>query len=124
MLLSRQESNNDLLFNRGRHLNFDIYYISQSHFHLPTNTIRNNSFIIILFKQTLGDIRTIFHYIAGLDMNLEEWKQLCRKALENEYDYLQKDRFARIGEGRYTNRICIKRTYTECSTETKSFWLT
>ena len=121
MLLSKQESNIDLLFTRGRHNNIDIYYISQSYFHLPKNTIGNNSNINILFKQTLRDIILLFHDIAGLDMNLEEWKQLCRKAWENDYDYLQIDRFAKIGEGRYTIRNCNKTTYTECTPETKPF---
>ena len=72
MLLSKQESNIDLFFTRGRHSNIDIYFISQSFFHLPKNTIRDNSNIIILFKQTLRDIILLFHDIAGLDMNLEE----------------------------------------------------
>ena len=109
MLLSKQESNKDLFFTRGRHKNIDIYYISQNYFHLPKNTIRNISNIIILFKQTLRDIILLFHDIAGLDMNLEEWKQLCRKAWENDYDYLQIDRFAKIGEGGYTIRNCNKK---------------
>ena len=74
MLLSKQESIIDLFFTRGGHNNIDIYYISQSFFHLPKNTIRNNSNIIILFKQTQRDILFLFHDIAGLDMNLEEWK--------------------------------------------------
>ena len=51
MLLSKQESNIDLFFTRGRHNNIDIYYISLSYFHLPKNTIRNNSNIIILLKK-------------------------------------------------------------------------
>ena len=97
MLLSKQESNINLFITRGRHNNIDIYYISQSFFHLPKNTIRKNSNIILLFKQTLRDIILLFHDIAGLDMNLYEWKQLCRKAWENDYDYLQIDRFAKIG---------------------------
>ena len=121
MLLSKQESNIDLFFTRGRHNNIDIYYISQSYFHLPKNTIRNNSNIIILFKQTLRDIIRLFHDIAGLDMSLEEWKELCRKAWENEYDYLQIDRFAKIGNGRYTIRNCNKNIYIECTPETKPF---
>ena len=54
-------------------------------------------------------------------MNLEEWKQLCRKTWEKDYDYLQIDRFAKIGEGRYTIRNCNKTTYIECTPETKSF---
>ena len=41
MLLSKRESNFDLFFKRGRHNNIDFYYISQSYFHLPKNTIRN-----------------------------------------------------------------------------------
>ena len=86
MLLSKQKSNVDMSFTRGRHNIIDIYYISQSYFHLPKNTIGNNSSIFTLFKQTLRDIIVLFHDIAGLDMILEEWKQLCRTAWGNDYD--------------------------------------
>ena len=102
MLPSKQESKIDLFFTRGRHKNFDIYYISQSYFHSPKNTIRNISNIIFLFKQTLRDIILLFHDRAGLVLNLEKWKELCHKAWENEYDYLEIDRFAEIGESLYT----------------------
>ena len=54
-----------------------IFFIYLSYFHLR-NTIRNNSYIIILFQQTLRDIILLFHDIAGLDLNLEEWKEVCR----------------------------------------------
>ena len=81
-----------------------MYYTSQSCFHLPKNTIGKNSKIIILFKQTLRNIILLLHDIAGLDMNLEEWKFLCCNAWENEYESFQIDRFAKIGEGRYTFR--------------------
>ena len=60
MLLSKQENNIDLFFTRGRHINIDIYYISQSCFDLPKNTIRNNCKIFNLFKQTLRDIILFF----------------------------------------------------------------
>ena len=95
-------------FTRGRHININIYYISQSYLQLPKNTFRNKSKIIFLFKQTVRGIILIFHDIAGLDMNIEEWKRLCRKDWKNYYDYLQIDRFAKIGEGRYTIRNCKK----------------
>ena len=54
-------------------------------------------------------------------MNLEEWKQFCRKACENDYDYLQIDRFTKLGEGRYTIRNGSKTIYTERTPETKPF---
>ena len=41
-------------------------------------------------------------------MSLEKWKQFYRKAWENEYDYLQIDRFAKIGYGRYNIGNCNK----------------
>ena len=104
MLLSKQESIINLFITRGRHNNIDIYYISQRYFHLPKNTIRNNSNKIVLFKQNLRDIILLFHDIAGLDMNLEEWKQFCRKAQKNDYEYIQINRLAKIGNGMYTMR--------------------
>ena len=94
-----------------------MYYISQSFFHLPGSTIRNNFNLIILLKQTLRDNIIIFHDIAGLGNNL----QLCRNAWENDYDYLQIDRVVKIGEGRYTIRYCNKTTYMECALELKLF---
>ena len=48
MLLSKQESNIDLIFTRGRHNNNDNYHMSENYFLLPKNTIRNNSNTIIL----------------------------------------------------------------------------
>ena len=121
MLLSKQVSKIDLFFTRGRHNAIDIYYISQSYFHLPKNIFHNIFYIIILFQQTLRDIILLFHDIAGLDMNLEQWKKFCRKAWENHYDCLQIDRFAEIGQGRYTIRKCNKTMYIECTPETKPF---
>ena len=111
--MSKQESDINMFFARGRHDKIDIYYESQSYFHLSESTIRNNCNIILLYKQTLGDIIPLFDDIAGLDMNLEEWKQLCHIAWENEYDYLQTKRLAKIGGGKYTIRNCIKTIFVE-----------
>ena len=111
MLLSKQASKFDLFFTRSRHQNIAIYYTSQSDFHLPNDTIRNDSNKIVLFKQTLKDILLLFLDIAGPDLNLQEWKQLCGKAWENENDYSQIDRFAKIGEGKYTIRNCKKKQF-------------
>ena len=39
------------------------------------------------------------HDIAGLDMKLEEGRQHCREAWENDYGYLQINGFAEKGGG-------------------------
>ena len=89
MFLSKQISNIGLCLTRGRHNGNDKYFISQSQFHLPKILFVITQ--IQFFKQILRDFILLLHDIAGLDMTLQEWKQLCRKAWENEYDYLKVD---------------------------------
>ena len=78
----------DPIFTRGRHNDLDVYYLSQSCFDLPKRTIRNNSNVIILFQQTLKDVEHIYRDIAGFDMSNDEFKELCREAWRERYNYL------------------------------------
>ena len=111
----------DQFFNRGRHNNLDIYYLSQSYFDLLKRTIRNNSNKIILFNQTLKDIEHIYRDVAGYDMSYDEFKELCRKSWEEDYNYLCIDRSKKRDQGRYC--ICneSKNTYLEATPQTKPF---
>ena len=111
----------DQFFIRGRHNNLDIYYLSQSYFNLPKRTIRNNSNKIILFNQTLKDIEHIYRDVAGYDMNYDEFKDLCRKSWEDDYNYLYIDRSKKRDQGKYC--ICneSKNTYLEATPQTKPF---
>ena len=91
----------DQFFIRGRHNNLDIYYLSQSYFDLPKRTIRNSSNKIILFNQTLKDIERKYRDVAGYDMNFDEFKDLCRKSWEEDYNYLYIDRSEKRDQGKY-----------------------
>ena len=81
----------DPFFTRGRHENFDVYYLSQRYFELPI-IIRDNSNIIILFKQTAKTVQSLYNDIAGFDMSYEEFKNLCREVWKNEFNYLKIER--------------------------------
>ena len=59
MLGAKNRSQIDEDFNRRRHEDLDVYYISQSNFALPRQSIRNNSDRLILFKQTLTDVQSM-----------------------------------------------------------------
>ena len=111
----------DQFFIRGRHNNLDIYYLSQSYFDLPKRTIRNNSNRIILFNQTLKDIEHIYRDVAGYDMSYDEFKDLCRKSWEEDYNYLCIDRSKKRDRGKYC--ICneSKNTCIEATPQTKPF---
>ena len=111
----------DQFFIRGRHNNLDNYFLSQSYFDLPKRTIRNNSNRIILFNQTLKDIEHIYRDVAGYDMNYDEFKELCRKSWDEDYNYLCIDRSKKRDRGKYC--ICneSKKTYIEATPQTKPF---
>ena len=80
MLGAINSSQIDEFFTRGKHEDLDVYYISQSYFALPRQSIRNNSDRLILFKQTLRDVQTMYYDIGAYDMNYDEFKQMCHKA--------------------------------------------
>ena len=80
MLGAKNSFQIDELFTRGRHENLDVYYISQSYFRLPRESIRKNSDRLILFTQTLGDVQSMLQNIATFDMNYDEFKEKVRKA--------------------------------------------
>ena len=111
----------DQFFIRGRHNNLDIYYLSQSYFDLPKRAIRNNSNKTLLFNQTLKDIEHIYRFVAGYDMNYDEFKELCKKSWDEDYNYLCIDRSKKRDQGRYC--ICneSKKTYIEATPQTKLF---
>ena len=111
----------DQFFIRGRHSNLDIYYLSQSYFDLPKWTIRNNSNKIFLFFQTLKDKEIIYRDVGGYDKSYDEFKELCRKSWEENYNYLCIDRSKRRDQGRYCTCNESKNTYIECTPETKPF---
>ena len=88
MLGARNSSQIDELFTRGRHEYLDVYYISQSYFALPRQSIRNNCDRLILFKQTLRDVRSMHYDIGAYVMKYDEFEQMCHKAWSERFNYL------------------------------------
>ena len=80
MLGARNSSQLNEFVTRGRHEDFDVYYISPSYFALPRQSLRNNSDRLILFKQTLREVQSMYYDIGAYDMNYDEFKQMCHKA--------------------------------------------
>ena len=121
MLGARNSSQIDEFFTRGRHENLDVYYISRSYFALPRQSIRNNSDRLILFKQTLRDVQSMYYDIGAYDMNYDEFKQMCHKAWEEKYNYLCNDMAKNKNEGKYRIFNESKTTYIDCIHETEPF---
>ena len=120
MLGSKQAKDIDQFFCRGRHGNINVYYISQSWYSLPKNTIRNNSSVLCIFSQSRRDLQSLYNDIAGFDMSYKERVEFCRKAWSETYNYIQVERFKPINM-RYSVRNIEKGQYIRCIPETKPF---
>ena len=88
ILGARNSSQIDEAFTRGRHEDIDVYYIIQSYFALPRQSIRNNSDRLILFKQTLREVQSMYYDFGAYDMNYDELKQMCHKTWSERCNYL------------------------------------
>ena len=121
MLGAKNSSQIDEFFTRGRHEDLDVYYISQSYFALPRQSIRNNSDRLILFKQTLRDVQSMYNDIGAYDMKYDEFKEMCHKAWDEKYNYLCVDVSKNKNEGKYRIFNESKTTYIECIPETEPF---
>ena len=119
MLGAQNSSQIDEFFTRGSHEDLDVYYISQSYFALPRQSIRNNSDRIILFKQTLRDVQSMYYDIGAYDMNYDEFKLMCHKAWDERFNYLYIDMTKNKNEGKYRIFNESKTKYIDCITETK-----
>ena len=88
ILGTRNSSQKDELFSRGRHEDLDVYYIKQSFFDLPRQSIRNNSARMISFQQTLGVVESMYKGIGGYDMKYDGFKKRCRKTWSENFNNL------------------------------------
>ena len=89
MLGAKNSSQIDEFFTRERHEDLDVSYISQSYFALPRQSIRNKSDRLILFKQTLRDVQSMYYDIGAYDMKYDKFKEMCHKAWDERYNYLR-----------------------------------
>ena len=101
MLGARNSSQIDEFFTRGRHEDLDVYYISQSYFALPRQTIRNNSDRLILFKQTFRDVHSMHQDFGAFEMKYDEFKEMCRVPWSEKINYLYIDVTKNKNEGKY-----------------------
>ena len=111
----------DDFLTRRRHEDLDVYYISQSYFALPRQSIRKNSDRLIVFKQTLRNVQSMYHDIGAFDMIYDEFKEMCRVAWGEKFNYLCIDMTKDKNEGNYRIFNESKTTYIECITEIEHF---
>ena len=121
MLGTRNSSQREDFFTRGRHENLDDYYISQCYFGSPRQSIRYNSERLILFEQTLRDVQSMYYDTGAYDKKYDEYKEMCSFAWSENFNYLCID----LNKNKNGSNFCTfngsKNTYIECTPETEAF---
>ena len=119
MLGAKKSSQIDEFFIRERHEDLGVNYNSQTYFALPRQSIRDNSDRLILFKQTLRDVRIMYQDVGAFDMKYDEFKEICRVAWGEKFNNLCIDRTRK--EGKYRIFNASKTAYFECIPESEPF---
>ena len=121
MLGARNNSQMNDFYTRIRQGNLEVYYISRSYFALPRQSIRNNCDRLILFKQTLIDVESIYYDIGAYDIKNGEFRERCHEAWSEKFNYLCIVITKNKNEGKYRIFKENKNTYIECIYETEPF---
>lgn len=100
---------------RGRRSNIDTFYLAQSHFLLPRQTIRENANFICLFPQDQKNASHIYNDHASTDMSLDEFKHLCKTVWAKPHGFLVIDLSSHKLNGRY--RCGLDEFYIPLATE-------
>ena len=74
-----------------------------------------------MFKQTLGDVQSMYQDIGAFDMIYHKFKETCRVAWGEKFNYLCIDKYKIKNKGKYRIFNESKTTYTDCIPETESF---
>ena len=118
---ARNSSQKDEFFLREKHEDLNVYHISQSYFGLPRQGIGNDSDRIILFKQTLGDVQSIYYDIGAYGMKYDKFKEMCHKVWSEEFNYFCIGMTKNKNEGKYRIFDESKTTYIECIPKSEHF---
>lgn len=86
---------------RGRHSNVDCFYLAQNYFKLPRQTIRENANFICLFPQDLKNVNHIYNDHVSTDMEIDEFKKLCKTAWDQPHGFLVIDLTSKKHNGKY-----------------------
>lgn len=72
-----------------RHKNVDCFYLSQSYTHIPKHLIRENTNLVVLFKQDDMNLRHIYNdFSVSIDMTFDEFKMICQRCWDKKYGFL------------------------------------
>lgn len=89
-------------FAMGRHNNIDVFYLCQSYSKVPKQLIRDNTNLLIIFRQDELNLKHVYSDHVNTDMSFDIFKEICKKVwMGGKYQFLVIDKEREINFGRY-----------------------
>lgn len=106
-------------YTRGRHNNVDVFYIAQSYFRLPRQTVRENANLFILFKQDNTNLSHIYRDHCSVDgIPFEAFKNFCTDVWRRDkHNFVTLDTSRPAEGGKYRRNLNDYWVYREGQTE-------
>ena len=93
-------------YTRARHNNVDVFYISQSYFRLPRQTVRENANLFFFFKQDNTNLSHIYQDHCAVDgIPFEKFKQFCADVWNDKHNFVTIDLSRSASGGKYRKNL-------------------
>ena len=89
-------------FAMRRHNNIDVFYLCQSYSKIPKQLIRDNTNLLIIFRQDELNLKHVYTDHVNTYMSFDTFKEICNKVWTGgKYQFLVVDKESEINHGRY-----------------------
>ena len=94
-------------YTRGRHNNFDVFYITQSYFRLPRQTVRENANFFIFFMQDKKNLVHIYNdHCANDGISFDTFCKFCTNVWnESKHNFITIDTTQSVDCGKYRKNL-------------------
>lgn len=97
-----KQDNIRAFFCMGRHRGVDSFYICQTYARTPNHLVRDNTNLLILFRQDEMNLKHIYNDHVNTDMTYAQFKDLCFACWNNDkYGFAVIDKDSELNECRY-----------------------
>ena len=93
-------------YTRGRHNNVDVFYIAQSYFRLPRQTVRENANLFMFFIQDSTNLSHIYQDHCAVDnIPYQVFKDFCADVWSQKHNFVTIDLTRPATEGKYRRNL-------------------
>lgn len=97
-----KQDNMKAFFCMGRHRDVDCFYLCQTYVRIPKHLVRDNTNLLLLFRQDEINLKHIYNDHVNSDMVYTQFKKLCAACWnDNKYCFVVIDKDSQLNEGRY-----------------------